>query len=325
MQPKKKTKKLIIILVVIALLGAGGYFAYQKFSTKDEQVAVTGTTTFGSLNEAIEGSGTTTPADSVTYEVMGTVLEWYVEAGQDVQEGDLLYVLDPSDAEDQLLDYEVELDDLYEDLADLQENISNQRVTADFAGRVEDITAEESQSVMNGTKLARLIDDSSMKAVLYFSYAYQGQITVGQKLTASIPDQMLNLSGTVTKINYVDYVISTGDYILTGGELAADILIDSISRLVPGVIADDSTKEESFNNGLLEYPQYTKPFEYDGKEVPEVLISGHHANIKKFQRFESLKKTYLNRPELLDNIELSKEDLKYLELIKQGKELEFNK
>lgn len=126
-------------------------------------------------------------------------------------------------------------------------------------------------------------------------------------------------------LDYVDDQISVGDYILTGGEIPAMIIADSIIRLLDGAITNESLDIESFDNGLLEYPQYTKPFEYDGNEVPEVLISGHHANIKKFQRFESLKKTYLNRPELLDNIELSKEDLKYLELIKQGKELEFKK
>lgn len=123
-------------------------------------------------------------------------------------------------------------------------------------------------------------------------------------------------------IDYVDEEISIGDYILTGGELAAGVLLDSISRLQQGVISSDSLVNESFENNLLEYPQYTHPFVYDNKEVPQVLISGHHANIMKWQRFQSLKKTYLKRPELLDKVELSKEDLKYLEMIKEGKELD---
>ena len=128
--------------------------------------------------------------------------------------------------------------------------------------------------------------------------------------------------GIDSRINdYIDEEISLGDYILTGGELAALIVIDSVSRLIPGVITEDSIKDESFTTGLLEYPQYTRPYEYDGKKVPDVLVSGHHANIKKWQRFESLKKTYFNRPDLLENIELSKEDLKYLEMIKNGEEL----
>ncbi len=130
--------------------------------------------------------------------------------------------------------------------------------------------------------------------------------------------------GIDARINdYMDEEISLGDYILTGGELGACVLIDAVSRLVPGVITDASIQDESFTTGLLEYPQYTRPYEYDGKKVPDVLISGHHANIKKWQRFESLKQTYHKRPDLLDNIELSKEDLKYLEMIKNNEELKF--
>ena len=130
--------------------------------------------------------------------------------------------------------------------------------------------------------------------------------------------------GIDARINdYMDEEISLGDYILTGGELGACVLIDAVSRLVPGVITDASIQDESFTTGLLEYPQYTRPYEYDGKKVPDVLISGHHANIKKWQRFESLKQTYNKRPDLLDNIELSKEDKKYLEMIKNNEELKF--
>lgn len=117
-------------------------------------------------------------------------------------------------------------------------------------------------------------------------------------------------------LNYIDEEISIGDYVLTGGEIPAGVIIDSVSRLINGVIADDSTVNESFSMGLLEYPQYTRPQEFDGHKVPDILLSGHHANIKKWQRYEALKKTYLVRPELLNEIELSKEDLKMLEEIK---------
>ena len=119
-------------------------------------------------------------------------------------------------------------------------------------------------------------------------------------------------------LNYIDEEISIGDYVLTGGEIPAGVIIDSVSRLINGVIADDSTVNESFSMGLLEYPQYTRPQEFDGHKVPYILLSGHHANIKKWQRYEALKKTYLVRPELLNEIELSKEDIKMLEYIKKG-------
>ncbi len=129
--------------------------------------------------------------------------------------------------------------------------------------------------------------------------------------------------GIDSRINdYVDEELSIGDYILTGGELPASIMIDAISRLVKGVISEDSLIDESFTKGLLEYPQYTRPEVYDEKKVPDVLISGHHANIEKWKRYMALKETYHKRPDLLEKIELSKEDQKYLELIKDGLDLE---
>lgn len=112
----------------------------------------------------------------------------------------------------------------------------------------------------------------------------------------------------------VDEEISIGDYVLTGGELPALVLADSISRMLPGVLANDEAyEEESHYNSLLEYPQYTRPFEWHGKQVPEVLISGHHANIMKWRREQSLKRTYERRPDLLENAELDKKDRAFIE------------
>lgn len=117
----------------------------------------------------------------------------------------------------------------------------------------------------------------------------------------------------------VDEEISIGDYVLTGGELPAMVLIDSVSRYVGGVLKDDSTKEESFSQGLLEYPQYTRPEIFEGQRVPEVLLSGHHENIDKWRKKQSLKITLNKRPDLLEKIELSNEDKKILEEIKNNK------
>ena len=97
----------------------------------------------------------------------------------------------------------------------------------------------------------------------------------------------------------VDEEISIGDYVLTGGELPAMILIDTVSRYVEGVLSKDSVSEETFSNGLLEYPQYTRPEEFRGKKVPEVLISGHHQNIKKWREERAIELTKKNRPDLL--------------------------
>ena len=105
----------------------------------------------------------------------------------------------------------------------------------------------------------------------------------------------------------VDEEISIGDYVLTGGELPAMVLIDSVSRYVEGVLSKDSIKEESFINNLLEYPQYTRPEIFHGIKVPEVLLSGHHENIKKWREEQSLKNTLQKRPNLLKR----KEDIQY--------------
>lgn len=99
----------------------------------------------------------------------------------------------------------------------------------------------------------------------------------------------------------VDEEISIGDYVLTGGEIPAMVLIDSVSRYVEGVLTKESIKEESFSNNLLEYPQYTRPETFLDKKVPEVLLSGHHKNIRKWREEQALKNTYQKRPDLLKN------------------------
>ncbi|MBP3461278.1 MAG: tRNA (guanosine(37)-N1)-methyltransferase TrmD [Bacilli bacterium] len=99
--------------------------------------------------------------------------------------------------------------------------------------------------------------------------------------------------------NFVDMEISIGDYILTGGELPAMVVTDSITRLIDGVIEKESYENESFNNNLLDYPVYTKPQEFRGIKVPDVLLSGHHENINKWRLNESIKRTKIRRPDLL--------------------------
>lgn len=119
----------------------------------------------------------------------------------------------------------------------------------------------------------------------------------------------------------VDEEISIGDYVLTGGELPALILADSISRMLPGVLAnEDAFTLESHYSGLLEYPQYTRPYEWHGEKVPDVLISGHHANIQKWQREQSLKRTLERRPDMLAKAELTKKDKEYLDKLKNSEE-----
>lgn len=120
--------------------------------------------------------------------------------------------------------------------------------------------------------------------------------------------------------DYVDEEVSIGDFVLTGGEVGALVISDALTRLNDGVIRTDSHEDDSFENGLLEYPQYTKPVEYDGKKVPDVLLSGHHENIRKWRLKESLRKTYLRRPDLLEKKELNEEEKKFLaEIVEEEK------
>lgn len=110
-----------------------------------------------------------------------------------------------------------------------------------------------------------------------------------------------------------DEEISIGDYVLTGGEIPAMVLIDAIARQIPGVVKEaDSVKRDSFYEGLLDYPSYTKPEEYEGRVVPPVLLSGHHAEIERWRRKEALRKTLERRPDLLSKAQLSENDRKLL-------------
>lgn len=117
--------------------------------------------------------------------------------------------------------------------------------------------------------------------------------------------------------DYVDEEISIGDYVLTGGEVGAIVVSDALIRLNDGVIRKSSHEDDSFENGLLEYPQYTKPVEFDGKRVPDVLLSGHHENIRKWRLKKSLEKTLIRRPDLLEKKVLNDEETKLLKEIEE--------
>lgn len=119
--------------------------------------------------------------------------------------------------------------------------------------------------------------------------------------------------------HWADEELSVGDFVLSGGEIAAMAVVDAVARLIPGVVGDPaSLEEESFSHGLLEYPQYTRPREYKGTVVPEVLVSGDHKKIKAWQRREALRKTARHRPDLLRKLPLSEKDRADLEEFEIG-------
>lgn len=120
----------------------------------------------------------------------------------------------------------------------------------------------------------------------------------------------------------VDEELSIGDYVLTGGELAALVLIDAVARLLPGVLGDEeSAFRDSFGDGLLDHPHYTRPAEFHGMKVPDVLLSGNHAEIDKWRRREALRATLMKRPDLLESADLTNEDQKILEELKKQSDI----
>ena len=143
-----------------------------------------------------------------------------------------------------------------------------------------------------------------------------------RSFAANIEDLVLicgHYEGIDERVNsYVDELISVGDYILTGGELGSMIISDSIIRLIDGAISGESTIEESFENGLLEYPQYTEPYDYNGQKVPDILYSGNHQAIEKWRKKESLRLTRTFRPDLFQKYTLSKQEKKLLDEIIDG-------
>jgi len=115
--------------------------------------------------------------------------------------------------------------------------------------------------------------------------------------------------------------ISVGDYVLSGGELAAMIVIDAVTRLIPGAVGSiESTQDDTFSTGLLQFPQYTRPALHEGSEVPEVLLSGNHGEIERWRRRESLRRTALRRPDLLENTDMSEEERAFVETLNEERE-----
>lgn len=175
---------------------------------------------------------------------------------------------------------------------------------------------------------AALVEENGGTHIPLIFMSAQGQVLTQKKaVELSKLDRFAILCGRYEGVDerviekLVDEEISIGDYVVTGGELPALILADAVSRMVPGVLSsEEGFTQESHYGGLLEYPQYTRPAEWEGREVPPVLLSGHHANIIRWQREQALRRTLERRPDMLEGAELSKEDRRFLRSLEEKKD-----
>lgn len=190
-------------------------------------------------------------------------------------------------------------------------------------GEDKDSTQEDHQGLSAGTKTSSTYNKAPR--VIYLSP--KGK-TFDQQMAIELSKEkaLILLCGHYEGIDQrvIDEIVtdevSIGDYVLTGGEIPAMVMIDAIARLIPGVLShDQSFEDESFYSGLLEYPQYTRPREFRGLKVPDVLTSGDHKRIEEWRRNQSLEITFKRRPDLLKNVELSKKDIAFLSGIKENK------
>lgn len=282
-RPRSKLKrKTIVILAASAVLAVGaGFGAKALFFGGEEKIALTDVTTYGSLATTITGTGTTMPADSVTYTTASTakIEEVCVSAGDTVEAGELLYIQDDSELDDQIEEYQDEIADLedelstsYDQLGDLQETMAELSVTAPFSGRITEVSVEEGDQVMNGTKLALLVDDSVMKLTQYFSYAYEDEIYMGMRAGISVASLMKNYEGTVTEIKKVDRVTTEGTRCF-----AVTVSVDN-----PGALTEGMTGAGYLLSGSGEkiYPAVEGTLEYNDSKELTAKVSGELTAVK---------------------------------------------
>ena len=268
-------RRVVALVVVVGVVAAAAVGARALFFTEEEQVALTETTTYGTLSTAIEGTATTTPNDSVTVTTASTaeILEVYVSAGDTVEAGDLLYVQDDAQLDeeietyqDEIAELEEELDGYYDQLSDLQESLSALTVTAPFAGRLTEVDAEEGDSVQNGGKLAVLVDDSRMTLTQYFSYAYADQVYVGMSAGVSVASLMLNLEGTVTDVQMVERLTAEGTRCF-----AVTVTVNNPGALTEGMTGAGYLIADS---GEKIYPAVEGSLEYADQETIQAQVAG---------------------------------------------------
>lgn len=285
-------KKMIKNVILLALVAVGLGFLYQLFFVDNSQTALTGEITHGSLSSVIEGSATTRPVNTqvVTTAASADIEEILVSAGDMVVEGQVLYIQDDSGVDDIVDGYKEEIDeyvdtrsdyydllsDYADELADLKESLEDAKITAPFAGKITDVSVSVGDRATTSTKLATLVDDSTMEVVQYFSYAYENDIKVGTKAQVSVPDQMLLLTGEVTKVSYVNYVTKEGAQcfgvtitVTNPGSLTVGTEVSAI------IMGQDDVAIYPAESGTLDYQNQTTLYVSSASDVESVNVENY--------------------------------------------------
>ncbi len=212
---RKIIKRLIALGVAAVIFGGGGFALYRFLTATDDTVGeiFPATAQIGTIQSKVSGQGSARAKEqaAITLTQSGTVQEVFVTGGQTVMAGDPLYTIHSQAAEDAVTDAQKKVDDLNKDMADLLEQANNLTVTAPFAGKLQDVMEfQPDQNVSSGTKVATLVNDRQLKLSLYFSYAYEGDIYVGQSVDVSVPAVMKSYAGRVEKINKVSFISPEG-------------------------------------------------------------------------------------------------------------------
>lgn len=308
---KKKAAKLIALGVTAALLLGGGVGLYRFLNDETEAVGeiYAQPAMLGSIQSKVSGSGTAKAKESaaITLTQSGTVQEVFVTSGQTVTQGDPLYAIFSQAAQDEVNAAQKRVDALYQDMGDLQEELSNLTVTAPFAGKlmeVKDFSPE--QEVSRGTPVAELVNDKKLKLSLYFSYAYEHDIYVGQDVTVSVPAVMNQFPGTVEKINKVSFISPEGAV-----HFEVVIVFDNPGTLTAGMNASavlttrDGIELYPYENSTTEfYETRTVTAKASGPvvEVSDMLLN--HANVSAGQAL-----LYLGSDTLDDQIRAKQEEI----------------
>ena len=212
---RKIIKRLIALGVAAVIFGGGGFALYRFLTATDDTVGeiFPATAQIGTIQSKVSGQGSARAKEqaAITLTQSGTVQEVFVTGGQTVMAGDPLYTIHSQAAEDAVTDAQKKVDDLNKDMAELLEQANNLTVTAPFAGKLQDVVEfQPDQNVSSGTKVATLVNDRKLKLSLYFSYAYEGDIYVGQSVDVSVPAVMKSYAGRVEKINKVSFISPEG-------------------------------------------------------------------------------------------------------------------